>query len=78
MVPSIEIDYQSEGFGTGASVSNGTDVLVTSWDELLWSAVTVGRPNRQYAVKLTAGSWLSTEALSGGSSEEQPTARAAP
>jgi len=50
-MPRIEIDYESEGFAAGGSVSNGSRVLVTSWDELLWAALTVGRPNRQYVFK---------------------------
>ncbi len=50
-MPRIEIDYESEGFAPGSSVANGYGVLVTSWDELLWAAVTVGRPNRQYVFR---------------------------
>ncbi|MBM4300229.1 MAG: hypothetical protein FJ121_01680 [Deltaproteobacteria bacterium] len=49
----IEIDYRSEGFDPppASPVSNGNAVLSTSWDELLWAAVTVGRPNRQYVFR---------------------------
>ena len=47
----LVIDYESEGFPVGGPVSNGFDVLQTSWDELLWAAVTVGRPNRQYVFR---------------------------
>lgn len=47
----IEIDYRSEGFPPGSPVANGNAVLTTSWDELLWAAVTVGRPNRQYVFR---------------------------
>jgi hypothetical protein len=47
-MPRIEIDYESEGFPPGSSVPNGSRTLVTNWDDLLWAAVTVGRPNRQY------------------------------
>jgi len=50
-MPRIEIDYESEGFAPGGPVSNGSGVLVTSWDELLWAALTVGRPNRQYVFR---------------------------
>jgi len=50
-MPQIRIDYESEGFAPGGPVANGPGVLVTSWDELLWAAVTVGRPNRQYVFK---------------------------
>jgi len=49
--PEIRIDYQSEGFSSGYRVSNGDSTLVTSWDELLWAAITVGRPNRQYVFR---------------------------
>jgi hypothetical protein len=47
----LEIDYNSEGFAPGAVVPNGHGTLVTSWDELLWSALTVGRPNRQFVFR---------------------------
>lgn len=43
----LQIDYQSEGFPTGSSVPNGAAILDTSWDDLLWAALTIGRPNRQ-------------------------------
>jgi len=48
---SLEIDYTSEGFPSGSPVTNGDAVLSTTWDELLWAAVTVGRPNRQYVFR---------------------------
>jgi hypothetical protein len=44
----LKIDYRSGDFPPTVSVSNGYQTLNTSWDELLWSALTVGRPNRQY------------------------------
>lgn len=44
----FNIDYQSEGFKAGAPIANGAGILTTSWDELLWAAITVGRPNRHY------------------------------
>jgi len=47
----LKIDYESEGFPTGCSVRNGLGVLDTSWDELLWAAITVGRPNRMYVFR---------------------------
>jgi hypothetical protein len=46
--PRIEIEYESEGFAAGAAVANGKATLSTNWNELLWAALTVGRPNRQY------------------------------
>jgi len=45
------IDYTSEGFPAGSPVTNGGAVLTTNWNELLWAAVTVGRPNRQYVFR---------------------------
>ena len=47
----FRIDYESDGFAPGGPVPNGLGTLVTSWDELLWSALTVGRPNRQYVFR---------------------------
>ena len=47
----LRIDYVSEGFPAGGSVANGPAVLSTFWDELLWAAITVGRPNRQYVFR---------------------------
>jgi hypothetical protein len=44
----LRIDYVSEGFQVSAPVANGPATLSTTWDELLESALTVGRPNRQY------------------------------
>lgn len=47
----LEIDHESEGFAAGALVANGLGTLVTSWNELLAAAVTVGRPNRHYVFR---------------------------
>ena len=47
----LQIEYESEGFPATSGVVNGSSVLETSWDELIWAAVTVGRPNRQYVFK---------------------------
>lgn len=47
----IHIDYESDDFPAGGLIVNGWDTLATSWDELLWVAVTVGRPNRQYVFR---------------------------
>lgn len=47
----LRIDYESEGFPVGSPVSNGPAVLQTNWNELLWAALTVGRPNRQYVFR---------------------------
>src|SRR4051812_42752805 len=32
-------------------VVNGKSTLSTNWNELLWAALTVGRPNRQYVFR---------------------------
>ncbi len=47
----VDIEYESEGFAAGAAVANGKATLSTNWNELLWAAFTVGRPNRQYVFK---------------------------
>ena len=39
----LRIPYESHGFPTIYCVGSG--VLTTSWDELLWAAITIGRPN---------------------------------
>jgi hypothetical protein len=42
---SLKIDYQSQAFPSSYSMrTSGT--LQTSWDELLWAAITIGRPSR--------------------------------
>lgn len=47
----LEIDYWSEGFPPGSPVNNGYGMLSTNWGDLLWAAVTVGRPNRHYVFR---------------------------
>ena len=47
----LEIEYESAGFAAGAPVINGPGTLDTSWDDVLWAALTVGRPNRQYVFR---------------------------
>ena len=44
------IPYVSERFPTG-SIANGPAILQTSWDEILWAALTVGRPNRYHVFR---------------------------
>ena len=39
------IPYESEHFPPG-TVQNGRDMLCVTWDDILWAAITVGRPNR--------------------------------
>ena len=43
----LRIPFQTEDFPAG-TVSNGASEISVSWDEILWAAVTVGRPNRHY------------------------------
>jgi hypothetical protein len=47
----LKIEFDSEKFPAASGVTNGPAVLETSWDELIWAAVTVGRPNRQYVFR---------------------------
>lgn len=49
----FEIEYHSEGFPTAplSPVANGRATLSATWDELLWAALTVGRPNRQFVFR---------------------------
>jgi hypothetical protein len=44
----MEINFESEGFPAAGPVRNGFSTLSTTWDDLLWSAITVGRPNRHF------------------------------
>ena len=46
----LSIPYETETFQTG-TVANGTAELPVTWDDILWAAVTVGRPNRQYVFR---------------------------
>jgi hypothetical protein len=47
----LHIDYESDGFPVGCEVTNGPRRLQVSWNDLLWSALTVGRPNRHYVFR---------------------------
>lgn len=44
----LEIIFDSEDFPQPGPVQNGPSTLRIEWDDLLWAAVTVGRPNRHY------------------------------
>ena len=46
----IRIPYQSENF-PAATTSNCVSELNVPWDDILWAAVTVGRPNRSYVFR---------------------------
>lgn len=45
----MRIAYQTEAFPAGM-ITNGKGNLSVSWDELIWAAVTVGRPNRAHVL----------------------------
>lgn len=47
----MRIDYESEDFPIPGPVPNGAATLTASWDDLLWAAMTVGRPNRYYVLR---------------------------
>ena len=44
----MNITYESEDFPIPGPVRNGTGILSVSWDDIIWAALTVGRPNRHY------------------------------
>jgi len=43
----LSITYQSDDFPAG-TIANDVRTLQFTWDELLWAAVTIGRPNQHY------------------------------
>lgn len=45
----LEIPYQSEAFPSSYSFRPGT--LTTTWDELLWAALTIGRPSAYHVFR---------------------------
>lgn len=46
----LKIEYSSSGFPAGGPVSNGFGVLSTTWDDLAWAAITIGRPDWVHVV----------------------------
>jgi hypothetical protein len=44
---SLRIPYKTDGFPVG-TVPNGVADLSCTWNDVLWAAVTVGRPSRQF------------------------------
>jgi hypothetical protein len=46
----LRIAYEAEAFPNRFS-TNGIGELAVTWDDVLWAAVTVGRPNRQYVFR---------------------------
>lgn len=51
----LRIPYDTDAFPTG-TVANGHAELSVTWDDILWAAVTVGRPNRHYVFRHGAAS----------------------
>jgi hypothetical protein len=51
----LRIPYDTEAFPAG-TVANGHAELLVTWDDILWAAVTVGRPNRHYVFRHGAAS----------------------
>lgn len=47
----MRIDYESQDFPAGGPVANGAGTLTVTWDDILWAAITVGRPNRYYVLR---------------------------
>jgi hypothetical protein len=47
----MRIDYESEDFPVPGPFPNGVATLTATWDDLLWAAITVGRPNRYYVLR---------------------------
>ena len=45
----LRINYQSRAFPSGYGVPSGT--LTTSWNELLWAAITIGRPSMYHVFR---------------------------
>jgi hypothetical protein len=45
----LRIDYQSQAFP--APYTFGSGRLVTSWDDLLWAAITIGRPSTYHVFR---------------------------
>ncbi|WDI40531.1 hypothetical protein [Bremerella sp. P1] len=41
----LQISYLSEDFPNLGPVTNGTQILSVEWDEILWAAITIGRPD---------------------------------
>src|SRR4051794_8301270 len=46
----LQIDYQSQSFPRGYGL-NHYGILSTSWDELLWAAITIGRPSTYHVFR---------------------------
>jgi hypothetical protein len=47
----LEIDYESRSFPVPGPVVNGVRTLTTTWDDLLWAAITIGRPDWFHVIR---------------------------
>jgi hypothetical protein len=47
----LEIPYESELFAKSSPVQNGVNNLPVTWDDLLWAAITVGRPGWHFVLR---------------------------
>lgn len=52
----LRVDYESQSFPAAYSFRSGT--LDTSWDELLWAALTIGRPSVYHVFRHGLASFL--------------------
>jgi hypothetical protein len=52
----LNIPFESQDFPQAYSLGN-IGVLNTNWDDILWSALTVGRPNRAYVFQHSSASF---------------------
>lgn len=51
----LRIDYRSRAFPVSYAISSGT--LITSWSELLWAAITLGRPSTYHVFRFGQASF---------------------
>ena len=45
----LRIDYRSDAFPSSYTIRSGT--LSSSWDEILWAAITLGRPSTYHVFR---------------------------
>jgi hypothetical protein len=53
--PELAVPFEAEAFPPGLGMLS-SGALPTSWDDILWAAITVGRPNRYYVFRHGAAS----------------------
>ncbi|HWD92276.1 MAG TPA: hypothetical protein VG938_08000 [Verrucomicrobiae bacterium] len=47
----MDINYESRAFPSTTGIVNGANMLPANWNDILWAALTVGRPNRHYVFR---------------------------